>query len=177
MIKKSEILNIIIYEHKIITQKNYSSPVIFVQKLPIQIIFRISVYSLFIINFDYLKIIISEYIKNTNSTFTAIAKKFKMPKMTVSRVIKRYLETGTVERKRGSGGYCPGNVQRERKVIQYIRSHPNASLTEMASKFGTCRGNIIWIKQKYNIVTRKVRKIPNRDDLKNTIAKRRARKL
>lgn len=121
--------------------------------------------------------IISKYLENTRESFTNIAKSLDMPRKTVSDVINRYLKTKTTKRKAGSGFQVRGDIHRELRIKAYIADHPGASLNEVAHKFKTTRSNVVRIKKKYLIVTRKCKVAPNRDELKDQRVKTRARRL
>lgn len=122
--------------------------------------------------------IICKYLANPLASKRSIAKHLKLSNVTVSRVIKRFLETRTIERKPGSGRKVGlMNPSLARKVINHVRRKPNDSLRHLASKFGMSHHWVSKVLQRHGLHTYKVQKHANRNDAQCQSAKTRSRRL
>lgn len=124
------------------------------------------------------ELIVRTRAENPELTDNAIAKKLKYHPKTVARVLKRFSETLSIKRKRGSGGKKgPADPKLTQKVLRSITNNPGYSDRERARKFGTSRENIRKIRSRAGLKSYKAIKQPNRHDKQNLVGKYRSRKL
>lgn len=122
--------------------------------------------------------ILRNFIQNPSWPISSIAKECEMSRRTTANVIKRFRDSGTIERRPGSGRKVgSGNTIREKKIVEDLKKNPELSLRDLGRKYGTSHSNVLRIKQKYGGETRKKYKVPNRNQLSNNRAILRARRL
>lgn len=127
---------------------------------------------------DQRRIIVAKYLDNQAASYRLIGKQLNIHHSTVSRVIKRFKETQSVERKPGTGKNSNSpNLTLARKVTKYAERKPNASLREIGQKFQISHTWVRKILLSSNLKTYKVQKHANRNDVQALKAKQRARKL
>ena len=93
-------------------------------------------------------------------------------------VCKSFDQRLTLDRKVGSGinrKVCSG--QTNKKVVTIIEKNPNLSVRNVAHKVGKSKSYVQKVKQRQGLKAYKVKKVPNRDDKQNFIAKNRAKEL
>lgn len=117
------------------------------------------------------------FVENPHQPRKMIAKSVNVNVRTVNRVISRYLETGNVKRKVGSGNNLKPDSNLMKKVDRALTTNPLLSLADLARKFATTKSKIRTAKAKLNYDSRKVQKAPHRSDKQNATAKSRAMKL
>lgn len=82
-------------------------------------------------------------IQNPEGKASWIAKELNFPERTVRNVLKRLSETGSTQRKLGSGRKAgTGDVKREKKIIAALHRNPNLSNRDLGSKFLGFGGNL-----------------------------------
>lgn len=124
------------------------------------------------------KKILHNFIENPDQSRSQLARKLNIGKTTVNRVISKYLDTGSIERKIGSGRKLKSDHQKLKKKIDLaLQRNPKLSLRDLASKFNTSYSKVRRIKAEMNYKSYKVQKVPNRRDKQNENAKKRALKL
>lgn len=116
--------------------------------------------------------------ENKDLSHRSIAKTLGIANSTVSRVIKRFEERLTTDRKpRSEGKSIPYNTKNHNRVVGAFNRNPNASVRDVAKKLHLSRSFVQKAKTKAGLRTFKVQKAPNRDEKQNKSAKTRARKL
>lgn len=116
-----------------------------------------------------------KYVENRDAIFRSIAKSLKINESTVGRVIKRYLQTSSLERKPGSGRKpAPDTREVARKIDKSLRQNPSLSIRDLSAKCGTARQNVFSLKKKMGYKNPKCRLAPHRSDAQNIRAKKRA---
>lgn len=123
------------------------------------------------------EIILHNYVKFPDISYRALAKKLKMAKTTVTYVLNRYKGSGSITRKKGSGGKRFGRNDLKRRIDGMLKRNPRLSLQDLGVKVKTSTCNVHRIKRILNYRTRKVQKAPNRSYKQNLTARSRARKL
>lgn len=122
--------------------------------------------------------ILHKYLENTTLSYSDIALQTNQHRNTVRRVIIRYKETLSTNRKPGSGGRTHGTDPKVVKnVLAAIKRNPNTSERDLAKKFGIGQPTVNKIKQDHGIKSYKVQKVPDRSEAKLLVVKKRARKL
>ncbi|CRL06267.1 CLUMA_CG018938, isoform A [Clunio marinus] len=122
--------------------------------------------------------ILQKYVENKSKPLSMFAKEMDFPLTTVRRVIKSFIDSGTVDRKAGSGRKKgTGDKTLAQKLNQALLTNPNRTLRDLASEFQTSHTNVRKIKKKLDYDKRKVKKKPNRTDNQNVNAKSRASRL
>ena len=95
-----------------------------------------------------------------------IAKTLKLPRSTVNRVLKRYKETSSTERKPGSEtNLVPKNQDLKKKIVRSFQQNPGLSDTDRAKRYGTSKFTVQRIRQKAGYKSYRTIKIPNRSDV------------
>jgi transposase len=118
------------------------------------------------------------HIENFYLSCRQIAKRLNFSRRTVSKVLKRFNETLTVERAPGSGGQKgPVNPNLTRKVLKSIENNCNLSDRDRARKLGTSRENVCRIRIRNGFKSFKAIKHPNRSDKQDLAMKKRTRLL
>ena len=124
------------------------------------------------------KRIVAHSLENFTISASSIAKKLKLPRSTVIRVVKRYKETLTVKRTKG-GGRKPGPADKKlhQKIVRSIKQNPRLTDTERAKRYGTSitTGRKTRIRAGYK--SHHSKKHPNRNEKQSLVAKKRARIL
>lgn len=124
------------------------------------------------------KLIIKLFQANPNWSFKKIAVEAKVHRKTVSKVIKRFKEDLTINRREGSGrkkGFH--SPKKAKEAINLFRKNPNISIRKVAQKVGKSSSTIQRIKADSGLKSYKVQKVPDRNAVKNKEAKTRAKKL
>ncbi|XP_065079344.1 uncharacterized protein LOC135702232 [Ochlerotatus camptorhynchus] len=118
------------------------------------------------------------FVENSGQSHRCIAKQFGIDNWTVSRVVKSFKETQTIQRRAGSGRKTkttdPVNA---RKARDCFKRNLNLPIRDVAKKVNSS----VWFVQQTikwaGLHVFKVRKTPNRTDKQKTVAKSRAQKL
>jgi hypothetical protein len=124
------------------------------------------------------EIIVRTKYENPTWCGSQIAKFLKYPPRTVTGVLKRYNETLTTERKKGSGRkkkFC--NPQLVGRIKRSFLQNPGLSTRDRARKFGCSDFFIRKVMKSVNLKSFKAIKFPNRNDKQNLTARRTGRKL
>lgn len=124
------------------------------------------------------ELIIRIFLENPRQYHKTIAKKAKVLRKTVSRVIKNYKENLSIERKSGSGrkkGF--ERPEAAKKIVTSLERNPGISNRKLASKVGCSEGTVRNVKKNAGLKTYKVQTVPDRNATKNIEAQKRARKL
>lgn len=120
----------------------------------------------------------NKYLENTNASYRSIAKSLKIPKTTVSRVISKFLQTKSIERKAGSGRKAgPSNPGLSQKVKRTLTQNPSLSMRDAAKKLGTSKSTVQKYKRDLGLRSFVVQKVPGRSQSGQNVVKPRARKL
>lgn len=124
------------------------------------------------------KSIIEIFKANPKWSFKKIAKKARVHRNTVSKVIRVYQEDLTINRKQGSGRKIGFHSPRKvKKAIAIFQKNPRASERKVAEKVGCSKTTVQKIKSRSGLKSYKVQKVPDRNAVKNKEAKTRAKKL
>lgn len=84
------------------------------------------------------KKILAHFLENPSVSSSSILKALKLPRSTVARVIKRYKETLTVDRAKGSGRKTgPIDKILHQKIIRSFKQNPGLSDRDRAKRYGT----------------------------------------
>lgn len=122
--------------------------------------------------------ILGAVIDNPGQSHRWIGKRLGIHHSTVSRVVKMFQETKTIERRAGSGRKPKTEYpEKARKIRQYFKNNPNLSTRDVAKKVNSSKWFVQQTMKRAGLRVFKVRKAPNRTDKQNTVAKLRARKL
>jgi len=124
------------------------------------------------------KLILDNYLSNPSISQRKLGKQLNLSKSTIQNVLAYYRKTLTIERKYGSGrkkGSQDTNL--ERKTLVVFNRNPNLSERAVAEKVGTSASTVHRTKCRAGLRSFKVRKVPDRNEEKNIVAKKRARKL
>lgn len=98
--------------------------------------------------------VLHSYLQNTSQTLRKLAKDCSVPLATTHRIINKYLFTGSITRKIGSGKKVfSGNKKLALQVVRSIQRNPLLSLRDLAKKFGTSKLNVFKIKKRFNLKT------------------------
>jgi len=112
--------------------------------------------------------ILHVFTKNPTWSHSKIAAEAGVHKNTAQQVIKRFRESGTIDRKPGSGRKVgSGDKIRERQIVSAIKQNPCLSLRDLGRKYGTDHKNVSKILEKHGYKTHKKVEIANRDTLKS----------
>lgn len=123
------------------------------------------------------KKIVHKYLQNPSQSYSSIAESLKLPKTTVYCVIKRFIGSSSVDRRKKKSKATPGNAQLVSKVVRSMKQNPGLSLRQRAKRFGTSYEMVRRIQENKGFKTYRAIKVPNRDDKQNLSAKKRVRKL
>ena len=109
--------------------------------------------------------IVHKWLENPDLSCALIAKTLKLPRRTVSDVIKRYKETLSIESKPGSGRK-KGNVDKKlaQKIRRSVKTNPGLSYRDRAKKLGTSKSTVYRTCQRASYKSYKAIKMPNRND-------------
>ena len=95
------------------------------------------------------QIILHTFLQNQKNSYSMIAKTLKLPRSTVKRVLKRYKETSSTERKPWSGtNLVPKNQDLKKKIVRSFQQNPGLSDTDRAKRYGTSKFTVQRIRQK-----------------------------
>lgn len=109
------------------------------------------------------KIILQKYIENPLRTQKSIAKDVGVSRETVSRVLKKFSGSLTVERKKGSGKKVgPHDKKLEKKVCSTIKARRGMSTRDVAKKCQTSSSMVQRVKRRNNMKCYKKQKQPKR---------------
>lgn len=123
-------------------------------------------------------LIVCKWMEDRNATYASVAKSLKLPKTTVNRVIKSFMERRTIERKTGSGKKSgPKDAKLAKTIIGHMKRNPNRSLQFWATKFGVSKSYVFKIKKNSGLKSFLIQKAPGRDEKDEKKARKRARKL
>lgn len=124
------------------------------------------------------KIIVRNHLENPSWSGPKLAKVLGFPRNTVWRVLKKYRETLSTDRKPQSKRRA-GTVNRQlrNKVIKNIKANPNISDRDLAKKFRAARSTVQRIRLREGFKSYRACRQPNRDQKQNNVARIRARKL
>lgn len=122
--------------------------------------------------------VLNKYLENPSSSYSSIARSLKVATSTVNSVIKRIIETVTIERKQGSGGNrIAFDKNSASKILADYKRKPSQSVRDMVLKYGKSKDYIQRLKKKYNLKTFRAVRVPDRNEKQHEKAKNRARKL
>lgn len=127
---------------------------------------------------DVRESIVRKYTENPNLSHNTIAKHLKVPKSTVTSVLKKYKETLSIDKKSGSGrkkGF--ESPETAAKVVNVFKRNPSLSVRDVAKKVNMSSSYVQKVRQQAGLQSFKVKIAPNRNDKQNKAAKTRARKL
>jgi IS30 family transposase len=122
--------------------------------------------------------IVHKYLENPSWSHRSIAKALNLSNSTVSSVIKRYKETLSTDRAKGSGrkkGFKDPKIIS--KVKRSLERNPDLSYRERAKRYGCSRFLVGKVMKEFGFKSYEAIKQPNRTEKQNLIAKKRARKL
>lgn len=89
------------------------------------------------------KIILHNYARKPGILYSQLALAAGVPKSTAHKVISRYLESGSIERKRGSGRKVnPSTNILQSKINSSLTTNPNLSLRDLAIKCNADRSTV-----------------------------------
>lgn len=124
------------------------------------------------------KLIIETALKNPLWPQRRVAKVTKTSRKTVGKVLKRYIQDFSLKRREGSGRkigcQSPKKVS---KIVSLFKKNPRLSLRKVAIKARSSKSTVDRVKKKAGLKSYKVQKVPDRNAVKNTEAKTRAKKL
>lgn len=124
------------------------------------------------------KEILCKILENPSAGYKKVARDVGTSIITVKRVMSRYKNGLSTQRKSGSGGKKgPRDKKLAKTIAQKFNQKPNTSVRDMAKKTGASKSFVQKVKKYYNLHTYKVQKVPDRSEEKNKVAKRRARQL
>lgn len=109
--------------------------------------------------------------ENQQLSSSAIAKQLKMPKSTVSYILRRFKETLTVERAPHTRKSGPINKELARKVTRSFKDNPGLSDRDRARRYGTSRTTVMRLRSAHGYKSYRMIKHPNRTDKQNLMAK------
>lgn len=122
--------------------------------------------------------VVAQFLENPNASGRSIAKLLGLHHQMVNRVIKRFKESQTVERKSGTGMYQhASNREMRLKIIRSFKQNPGLSDRDRAKRYGTSKDTVRKIRIKAGYKSYRVIKHPNRADKQSLVAKKRARLL
>lgn len=122
--------------------------------------------------------ILHEYVENSLLSYRDIAKRLKCPQSTVCRVLKKFREHLTIDRKPGSGGLQGvKNKKKDEKVVNMFASNPKISSRDVAKKVKMSQSYVQKVKRRAGLRSYKAQAAPDRDSKQNSSAKKRSRKL
>lgn len=124
------------------------------------------------------KKIVHIYLQNPDWSYSKISKELKLPKSTVGAVIKRYKETSSIVRAKGSGRKSgPTDKKLHAKLVKSFKQNPGLSVRDRAKRFNTSIGMVQRTLKRVGMKAFKVVKTPRRTEKQETNMKSRARKL
>lgn len=124
------------------------------------------------------KNIVHKHLENPEWSGSKLAKVLKMPKTTVCRVLKTYMETLSVERnKRTYEKTGSRDRQLRSKVLRCVKANPGLSIRDVARRYNANFQTVRNILARGGYKSYKASKHPNRHMKQNSVAKKRARLL
>ncbi|XP_055626225.1 uncharacterized protein LOC129768530 [Toxorhynchites rutilus septentrionalis] len=124
------------------------------------------------------ELILCTHFENPELSHRDIGKILGIVQSTVSRVLKRYFENLTIDRKvkNGKNG-CSVSEKDHKRVVKQFRRDPRSSVRDVANKLNLSSSFVQRTNQREGLRTYKVQKAPNRDERQNMVGKTRTRKL
>ena len=105
--------------------------------------------------------IVAQFSKNPLKPWHCIAKKLKIPRSTVNRVLNKFNKTLSTKRKSHCKGKCGAHdIQLDKKIKKTICRNRGMSVRDVAKKCGTNESMIQRAKNQLNLKTHKKQKIP-----------------
>ena len=97
--------------------------------------------------------IIQKYLEDPTVTITSLARWADVPRTTVGRIIENFKSNKSPIVKRPGAGRKAGtgNVEREEKIIEMLKVHPQLTVRQLAQMFGTCPANVQKIKVRHGL--------------------------
>lgn len=97
--------------------------------------------------------IIQKFLEDPTVTITALARWADIPRTTVGRIIENFKSNKSPIVKRPGAGrkVGTGNVEREEKIIEMLKIHPQLTVRQLAQMFGTCPANVQKIKVRHGL--------------------------
>ncbi|XP_070508408.1 uncharacterized protein [Chironomus tepperi] len=97
--------------------------------------------------------IIQKYLEDPTVTITALSRWADVPRTTVGRIIENFKNNKSPIIKRPGAGRKAGtgNVEREEKIIEMLKIHPQLTVRQLAQMFGTCPANVQKIKVRHGL--------------------------
>lgn len=127
---------------------------------------------------DVRELIVRKYQENPSFSHNDIAKSLKIAKSTVTSALKKYNETLSIDKKKGSGrkkGFV--SQKKSKSVIAALNRNPGLSVRDVAKKVNMSSSYVQKVRRQAGLHSFKVNAAPNRNDKQNKTAKTRARKL
>lgn len=124
------------------------------------------------------KSIVCKFLENPNLSGRSIGKVLKLPQKTVSRVIKNFKESQSIERKPDSRRRRgPANQELQNKIIRSFKQNPGLSDGDRAQRYGTSASNVRNVRLRGGYKSYHAIKTPNRTHKQSLVARKRARLL
>lgn len=127
---------------------------------------------------DVRKLIVNIFNENPSCRYKTIARLANVSRNTVSRVIKTYKQSLTIDRKPGSGrksGFSDRKMAE--KIKRMLFKYPYLSGRKVAQKAKCSETSVRKVEKEAGLRTYKVQKVPDRNLTKNLVAKQRAKVL
>lgn len=127
---------------------------------------------------DNREIIVRKHHENPGMSHNDMAKSLKIAKSTVTSVLKKYKETLSIDKKKGSGrkkGFV--SQKKAKSVLAALKRNPGLSVRDVAKKVCMSSSYVQKVRKQAGLQSFKVNAAPNRNDKQNKTAKTRARKL
>ena len=106
------------------------------------------------------KFILNEQLKNCNIPVNSLAKKYKVQRKTVNRIIKSWGEGRGLERKLKNRERGPSSLKLDQKLIRRIDANPAYSVRDIGKNTGVPKSTIQEVKKRYGYKTIRKQKIP-----------------
>ncbi|KAF2893772.1 hypothetical protein ILUMI_12401, partial [Ignelater luminosus] len=127
---------------------------------------------------DVRQTVLRKWTENPLISTSELAKICKTSQRTVQRYLKKFRNTGTIDRKSRNGRPTRSfDKIIEKKVCVIYKKHPSISVRDVAKKIGSSSSNVQKIKKRCNIKTYKKQKAPKRTTEQYNWAIRRSRLL
>jgi hypothetical protein len=122
--------------------------------------------------------IIDKWLQNPSLSHKSIAKEFKMKRYSVSRIIKRFFELQTVERKKKENSFKGArNSNLDSTIVRTIKANRSMSVRDVGKKCRTSSTMVQRGKSRAGLKTYKKQKIPKVTEKQKSVIKTRSRKL
>lgn len=122
--------------------------------------------------------ILHKYLENTDASKRSIAKAVGAPLTTVCRVINKFLETNTIQRKKGSGRPAgPSDKNLLKKIQHTYTQKPSSSKQDVADSLKISKSTVHRYKKHLGLRSFVAQKAAGRSESDEKVVKRRARKL